>query len=118
MYGTQRITNKETIETHNEYNTIIQMDNLVYYITHYIAIVSVLQANRLSSVKKKTENMMKATANRMQATTERTAYLKKRRETTARRMAAADALRQPEKEKIDAESLLPRKINNESVIDM
>ena len=58
----------------------------------------------------------------MKKTAERTAYLKQRQETTARRMAAADAngkdLRLPEKEKIDAESLLPRKINNESVIDM
>ena len=58
----------------------------------------------------------------MKATEKRNAYLKQRMETTARRMAAADAnaknLRLPEKEKIDAESLLPRKINNESVIDV
>ena len=57
----------------------------------------------------------------MAETAKRTAYLKQRQENTARRMAAAAAvvdLRPPEAEKIDTESLLPKMIKNESVVDM
>ena len=62
----------------------------------------------------------KKIAKRMAETAKRTAYLKQRRENTARRMkaAAVAALRPPEPEKVDAESLLPRQINNKSVVDM
>ena len=58
-------------------------------------------------------------------TAKRTAYLKQRNGNTARSMTASAAvsavvadLRPPEAEKFDAESLLPRKIKNESVVDM
>jgi len=60
----------------------------------------------------------KKTAKRMAETAKRTAYLKKRRDNTARRMAVADA-KNKDLEMFDAESLLPRqKIKNDSVVDM
>ena len=67
-----------------------------------------IRANRLALVKKKAEYRAKETA-------KRTAFQKDKLKNTARQMAA---IRPPEREQFDAESLLPSKIKNESVVDM
>ena len=67
-----------------------------------------MRSNRLALVNKKADHRMIETA-------KRTAFQKEKLKNTARQMAA---IRPPEPEKFDAESLLPRKIKNESIVDI
>ena len=78
--------------------------------------VDSIWANNLAVVKKKTVKRLSKTAKRTAA------FQKQKLKNTARRLAAGKSvdknLRLPKQEKINPESLLPRKINNESVVDM